>query len=57
MSGRTINLTEEQMVEMWQMWRSGAFFKKDIAKHFGVCEKTVDKVVNAVQGWYNYGTK
>ena len=45
-------LLEKQVIEIKKLYATGKFKQRELATQFGVCQRTINKIVNSI-GWKN----
>lgn len=57
MIGEKCLMGEQEKLELWNMWRSGSYYNKELAEWFGISTTTVNKIIEEKQKEYYDGTK
>ena len=57
MIGKKCLMGEQEKRELWNMWRSGSYYNKELAEWFGISTTTVNKIIEEKQKEYYDGTK
>lgn len=57
MIGEKCLMGEQEKWELWNMWRSGSYYNKELAEWFGISTTTVNKIIEEKQKEYYDGTK
>lgn len=57
MVGKKCLMGEQEKWELWNMWRSGMYYNKELAEWFGISTPTVNKIIEEKQKEYYDGIK
>ena len=57
MCGERCLMGEQDKWELWNMWRSGKYYNKELAEWFGISTTTVHKIIEEKQKEYYDGKK
>ena len=57
MLGKNCFMGEREKWELWNMWRSGKYYNKELAEWFGISTPTVAKIIEEKQKEYVRVTK
>ena len=57
MIGKNCFMGEKEKWELWNMWRSGNYYNKELAEWFGISAPTVAKIIEEKQKEYRDGTE
>ena len=57
MLGQRCLMGEKEKWELWNMWRSGMYYNKELAEWFGISTTTVSNIIKEKQKEYYDGTK
>ena len=52
MLGKNCFMGEREKWELWNMWRSGKYYNKELAEWFGISTPTVAKIIEEKQEEY-----
>ena len=52
MLGKNCFMGEREKWELWNMWRSGKYYNKELAEWFGISAPTVAKIIEEKQKEY-----
>lgn len=55
MIGKKCLMGKQEKWELWNMWRSGNYYTKELAEWFGISASTVNKIIEEKQKEYRNG--